>query len=262
MSSSEKHLPQLDEEVLDRLVDGELGESQRRELLASLDSRPDGWRRCALAFLQAQCWEKELGGMLRSSQQRLLKTGTGASQPAEIAASSGERLGASPISSQARSVEPAAAGRPSGRRFDFRRLGTPLAVAASLLFALVIGTQIRLGSTPKPGDEQVAGGGQTSLAPIPARPKPKGSGPWEMVTLAGTGSPGREVRLPARQGDRWNEDWMDSTRPAIPDDMLEAIRRQGGKVRHSWQFVPMPLEDGRRVVVPIDQFDVHYPDYQ
>jgi hypothetical protein len=39
---------------IDRLVDGELDESTRRELLRRLDSLPDGWRRCALAFLEAQ----------------------------------------------------------------------------------------------------------------------------------------------------------------------------------------------------------------
>jgi anti-sigma factor RsiW len=39
---------------IDRLVDGELDESTRRELLRRLDSVPDGWRRCALAFVEAQ----------------------------------------------------------------------------------------------------------------------------------------------------------------------------------------------------------------
>jgi hypothetical protein len=39
---------------IDRLVDGELDENTRRELLLRLDSLPDGWRRCAIAFLEAQ----------------------------------------------------------------------------------------------------------------------------------------------------------------------------------------------------------------
>ena len=49
-----------DDILLDRLVDGELSPAERRELLASLDGRPDGWRRCALAFLEAQTWRGEL----------------------------------------------------------------------------------------------------------------------------------------------------------------------------------------------------------
>jgi hypothetical protein len=42
--------------MVDRLVDGELREEERRELLLRLDSEPDGWRHCALAFLEAQEW--------------------------------------------------------------------------------------------------------------------------------------------------------------------------------------------------------------
>jgi hypothetical protein len=40
--------------AIDRLIDGELDEHERRELLRRLDTTPDGWRRCALAFLEAQ----------------------------------------------------------------------------------------------------------------------------------------------------------------------------------------------------------------
>jgi hypothetical protein len=44
--------------LVDRLVDGELPEVERREFLQRLDSEPDGWRRCALAFLEAQSWRE------------------------------------------------------------------------------------------------------------------------------------------------------------------------------------------------------------
>src|SRR5271165_2973202 len=49
---------------VDRLVDGELGEADRRALLVQLEHEPDGWRRCALAFLEAQCWKAELGQVI------------------------------------------------------------------------------------------------------------------------------------------------------------------------------------------------------
>lgn len=49
------------ERLIDRLVDGELNESLRRSLLIELDHRPQGWRRCALAFLEAQAWQSGLG---------------------------------------------------------------------------------------------------------------------------------------------------------------------------------------------------------
>lgn len=47
-------------ESLDRLVDGELDDEARRDLLARFESEPGGWRRCALAFLEAQSWRRAM----------------------------------------------------------------------------------------------------------------------------------------------------------------------------------------------------------
>src|SRR5205814_739732 len=56
----------LNEDILlDRLVDGELSGNERRQLLESFDKRPEGWRRCALAFLEAQSWREEMGQVAR-----------------------------------------------------------------------------------------------------------------------------------------------------------------------------------------------------
>ena len=44
--------------LLDRLVDGELGEADRRAVLVALDGEAGGWKRCALAFLEAQAWQE------------------------------------------------------------------------------------------------------------------------------------------------------------------------------------------------------------
>jgi len=53
-------LEQDDDRLIDQLVDGELPDALRRELLLRLDSDPDGWRRCALAFLESQSWREAL----------------------------------------------------------------------------------------------------------------------------------------------------------------------------------------------------------
>jgi hypothetical protein len=50
------HAPTIDQATLDRLVDGELDEATRASLLRALEREPDGWKRCALAFLEAQAW--------------------------------------------------------------------------------------------------------------------------------------------------------------------------------------------------------------
>jgi hypothetical protein len=59
---TENHAPDGREtgRLMDQLVDGELPDRERRELLVRLELEPDGWRRCALAFLEAQCCREAL----------------------------------------------------------------------------------------------------------------------------------------------------------------------------------------------------------
>lgn len=47
---------QIERQTIDSLVDGELSTSKRRAVLEQLEATPGAWRRCALAFLEAQSW--------------------------------------------------------------------------------------------------------------------------------------------------------------------------------------------------------------
>jgi hypothetical protein len=93
----------------DLLVDGELGEEDRRALLSGLDGEPGGWRRCALAFLEAQAWKREFATLLRP----------------------GEPPAASP--------RPTASPRSAKSSWWSSPAGTVLAMAGSFLIALVLG---------------------------------------------------------------------------------------------------------------------------
>src|SRR4051794_25497769 len=53
------------DDLIDLLVEGELDPARRRALLTRLDDEPDGWRRLALAFLEAQCWRESFGALVR-----------------------------------------------------------------------------------------------------------------------------------------------------------------------------------------------------
>ena len=68
-----------DEAVFDRLADGELSLEETRSLLRSLDERPDGWRRCALAFLEAQAWSQELQKLFVKANVDSISVSTGTS---------------------------------------------------------------------------------------------------------------------------------------------------------------------------------------
>jgi anti-sigma factor RsiW len=62
----------VDDGLLDRLVDGELPDEERRTLLLRLEAEREGWRRCALAFLEAQSWREALSPLASTAATRLV----------------------------------------------------------------------------------------------------------------------------------------------------------------------------------------------
>jgi hypothetical protein len=77
-----------------------------------------------------------------------------------------------------------------------------------------------------------------------------------MVTVAApAGSP---VRVPAVERENIDPQWLKNMPPAIPDDVRQAFNRTGHQVEQQRELVPVPLQDGRQLVVPVDQVKVHY----
>jgi hypothetical protein len=253
MNTNINPLP-LDDPHFDRLVDGELSEEERRELLARLDSEPGGWRRCALAFLESQCWRQTLGAI---AQKGVL-------------------------------VEPAPqATRPSRSRGP-GWVGTVLAMAASFFLVFWVGSmakQARLGHPATPGSAigEFASTAEHRPAPTLTNPSrlsnrpvahqppaglasvlPQGDtarSPWRMVTVSSpTDADGQNASfsLPAVERDKIDQQWLRSVPPAVPDAVLQAFSRTGHEIEQHRELVPVPMKDGRRLVVPVDQVDVHY----
>ncbi len=238
-----------DEFRFDMLVDDELGEAERRELLAGLDDEPGGWRRCALAFLEAQSWKKELGAFLL--------------EPAD-------RKPAGQLPTKPYTKTPV---RRSRRSRLGRHVATWSAVAASFLLAMFLGRELQdawLSDTiaPVPGVPIDAVADLRAPVTVPARPEEAldgasrhsdaPSGPWQLVTLAGPDGTVGEIKLPAIERDKLDENWLAGVPAAMPADVLRALERTGHKVRQRRELLPLRMKDGRRLVVPVDQVDVHY----
>lgn len=244
-----------DNTPFDRLVDGELNESERRELLAGLDQEPEGWRRCALAFLEAQCWKQVLGGLQDASAAESLP------------AASAESI---PVSREQPSFQPQRSSR-------IGRFNTILAMAASFLVALWLGSLVQrswrgvsvpvgrgpLGEMAAHSANQKSfspvGRGAAGIAAAPGDVKP--SSPWRVVTVSAPSdgkTPDRALSLPAVERNSLDDQWLQGISPAIPADVLQAFQRTGHQVEQRRELIPVPLKDGRRLLVPVDQVDVHY----
>ena len=245
MIPTDENLPTLDNEQLDLLVDGELPGDQRRHLLATLDDVPDGWRRCALAFLEGQSWRGDLRAIAPGAESE--------SHPS-----------------------------PAGRRRSSSGGGwkTLLAMAASFLIALGLGLLLRdAWQSGVPGSAGPEGVAVTPQLPegsdIPQGERPDGpkrpetpASPYRMVTVALDGGPqggGQSIRLPARESDHLDEAWLNGFPSPIPADLLNSLRQSGHQVQQQRQLLPLPMEGGGHLVVPFDEVEFRYsgpPRYQ
>ena len=254
------NLPHEEDRVYDLLVDGELDEDRRRTLLGSLDNKPGGWRRCALAFLEAQSWGQEfrsLSARLRGGGQETSDSSTPQNVPGKKKSSGGKR-----------------------RLRD--RTSTVLGIAASFLLAMGITSLMQ---DMNPGDMSAPlGGNQASVftpKKIPARffkpVKSSQAGHLDLnndvsqemhlmsITGQGVDQKKHTFALPAVSQDRLNRQWLKEMPTVIPDGVVESLQQAGHDVKTSRHLIPFTMRDGRKLVIPVDQVDVSYmntPYYQ
>jgi hypothetical protein len=221
----------------DRLVDDELSEPERSRLLESLDQQPDGWRRCALAFLEAQCWREGLGDLFRRPKP-----------PAPQ-----ETIPSSPTQKSGRS--------PAGRRWSLQSVAA-MAMGLVACFLLAVGATHYWhdGGTAGPSGgitatDMVKSGPQTApLVPGPSA-YPDRSTPWQMVGLPTGGDNGTMV-IPAKQRDRWDDRWMQNLPSAMPENVRQALERTGHRVLQQREVIPVQMDDGRVLFVPVEQMEI------
>lgn len=218
-------MPRHDDNAFDRLVDGELSAAERRELLSGLDDRPDGWRRCALAFLEAQAWRQEMGGLLEDES-----TVPKATRTSEV--------------------------QTDGKRSASRDRGVFwLTVAASLFIAFTLGLALRdlphphQPAAPNPFNSQVAvtdAGG--TVVPQTVAPSVDALTLW-VRDEAGRAHPMQVPLVDAAAIDRQLGMQFQS---GLPADVRDQLRDRGYQVESKQRYAPLWLENGRPLIVPVE----------
>jgi len=229
-----------DEWAIDLLVDGELGDAERRVLLDRLDRAPDGWRRCALAYLEAQAWRQS---MRESNHVAVAPASAGASGVACIPQEKGRRgwtPSTWPVPALAATVVAAfALGWLTHATDQFASTGQTRPA-----------NENAPDSTPAPDDSSSA----ESVA------EPESSSPFRLVglltlTIEQDGTE-KFLSVPIVDGSEIDEEWLLSQPVAIPEAILREVERQGHKLVANRQLVPIELGDGRRAVMPVDRVEV------
>lgn len=248
--------------LLDLLVDNELSEAERRDLLGQCESQPDGWRACALAFLEAQDWSNTLG-VSRPMQPLDVQPPRRAANPTDAAGTAPEQPTGPREAEPA--TRPASVSRPA-RFWSVSSAIGGLAMAASLLLAFGVGMWMNpVGGWVSPlkhdfvvGPANTERGGSAG----PAARAAVGRSPQTARLVVGGSTGGNEVQVPIIEGDGLDDDWWRRQPAALPADVRRAFERMGHQVRERRQLLPFELEDGRRIMVPVDQIDVQPTDEQ
>jgi hypothetical protein len=242
-----------DEEQLDRLVDGELDDDARRVLLAALDTQPDGWRRCALAFLAAQTWGQ--------TSQDLVVEGARA---AGIRSRQTLEESRSPVQTLANSATKG----PSSTSRNW--VWGSFAVAASFALAFVLGLAAgewfgsdspddRIVVAPQPPTAPLVTPAEMSAAPhvdwLDEGPQ-AAEGSMTLVVGRDNDGPGRTVRAPVLDAGPL-ESWLSwDTQSGLPRELVEHLEASGHRVQRHRRVAPVDLDDGRRMMVPVVDYEI------
>jgi hypothetical protein len=223
MNSAQDRSHSVDDSAIDRLVGGELADADRRELLIQLDNDPDGWRRCALAFLEDQAWRSAVAG-----------DGVPSSRTGPIPANH------PPV---------------PRRRISLRRLSMAATVlAATFAAGLVLGGASRGG-----GSAEVAPAGVIAKHPsiLPRSAEPIREVGWiNLVDQSSGESPPR--RVPILSGPGLDDHWLTQQPSSVPEYVRAQWERQGYQIEEHRRLVSVLLEDGRRVSIPVDEVALEY----
>lgn len=217
----------LDDITFDRLADGELSPSEYRRVLAALEQHPAAWRKCAEAFLQAQAWQREMKDVRAAAEMKPANPAHNEPAPRSTAAN------------------------------DWLRM--LLVAAASFLLAFFAAQQFwqAAGNRPLPPAQPIA---KVPSEPVPPNPTNVATGnqPLGNVQLAvnrtGSAEP-QFVNVPVYDPEAATE-MLRVSRPALPDDLVEALEADGHRVNRQRQLVPVQLEDGRQMIVPVEGYRI------
>jgi hypothetical protein len=238
----------IDSRVIDRLVDGELTASEERSLLGSLEFQPDGWRRCALAFLESRVWKNELAAVTRG-------------QTAPI---NGTPVVLSPLAAVNHSAE--LTQRPASSSPWVRGM----AIAASIGLAFVLGVAVRdhwngaaNNHLVAVTDEPDANLGKASRGAGSSNSIDTGALAFDQPTITMAvidheGDVERQLEIPVVETDTFDPRWLQRPPSAIPHELASALRRSGHSVEEQRLYVPVLLDDGRQAIIPLDQAEVRF----
>ncbi|MGE0757872.1 MAG: anti-sigma factor [Pirellulaceae bacterium] len=206
----------IDDALLDRLADGELSPVEYRRVLQWCEQHPDGWRRCASAFLEAQAWRGELSRWV---------------VPPPVARAEPE----------------------PGMRRPARDAGW-LVLTAAASFLAAFGFFRALFPVGIPAGSPVPDGGVAETRPAQPATDPR-LGDYHLVVSDQEGSP-QHVQLPIYSADDPRARMLMNHQASQPAELIQALRELGFQVNRERRWATVGQDPERPVVVPVEELEI------
>ena len=234
-----------EELLIERLVDGELSDEERELIVNRLDETVDGWRFCALSFLEAQSFREAL----KKSPQ----------------------LGETPaLSNQSPSIS-----QRNNKRFSSDWRVRSLSAAAGFLVATVaIGGVVKFSgysSSDLPGPASVVfheapTSNRSNTEPNVAIPIQKEANANsklladsitpQTVVLNNPAKGLSNITTPCLEIAQYDPEDLQFSNSAIPQEVVNHMYNVGGTISSHRDEYRFPLDDNRILIVPVDTYNV------
>ncbi len=246
MKLSEPDDTSVDDTLIDRIVDGALTPEELRAAVLRIEAEPDGWKRCALAFVEARVWSDSLRAIGQAQK----------SEPAGM-----------PIPRTA----PAAKGR---RNRWLRSIAAAVIVGLSFVAGwMTHGTRLdsrpepllvrdsKVTPVPRPSEPSDVEDVVTQSAGFPEDRAPRRVAAARMVRTVGLirfGPESSPAEVPVLAGPGITKDWLAAQPPPVSEYGEVVLAREGYRVEQQRRFFTTVLADGRRVAIPVDHVQIRY----
>jgi hypothetical protein len=240
--------------LIDQIVDGTLTPAELRAAIDSLERIPDGWKRCAAAFLEAQCWRESfraLGEPALSLGERIsARTGLKSTRAKRAtprwvrgALAAGIALASFTLGWLGRASRPTISNSPAARAEATATLaGNPSQRAVALTPVVDSAGPDRL-PAQLPADDSVGSERAGQVRTVARLLIGDGAGHAEVPILAGPGI---------------TEEWIRRQPPPVSEHGQIVFQRHGYQVDQRRRLISGITADGRRVTVPVDHVLIRY----
>jgi hypothetical protein len=245
MKALDQDLP-IDDALIDRVVDGGMSPEELRGALERLERDPGGWKRCVVAFLEAQVLNESFRALGQAENYE--PKGQSLAPPRVTAKRSGHRW-----------LRAAAAAAMVMASFAIGWMSHGARTGAPARDSLAGDPGIRQPSPQNDVAESTTGSSPSDLPEDDRSRLPDEAYPMiRAVATVRVGPEGSPAEVPVLAGPGINEEWLAQQPPAVSEHGQAVLASQGYQVEQQRRYFTTVLADGRRVAVPVDHVRIQY----